>query len=89
MFILCNSVAKISKKKDIMSQKVVIGIDTVRYNLIEALTQNNVAPNIKRLIKHGTLKRMSSFVPEVSSVDCSSIIDVEPEQYGVYGFIVK
>jgi len=48
-----------------MSQKVILGIDTVRYNLIEELTQNNVAPNIKRIMKHGTLKRMSSFIFEL------------------------
>lgn len=70
-----------------MSKKVIIGIDGVPHNLITNLTQSDVMPNMKRIIKRGTFKQMSSSIPEISSVAWSSIITgANPGQHGIYGF---
>lgn len=66
---------------------IIIGLDGVPYSLIKSLTMSGAMPYTKKLVENGTLKRISSVLPEVSSVAWSSIITGEnPGRHGVFGF---
>lgn len=69
------------------SKTVIIGIDGVPYSLMEDLSDRGVMPNFEELRKEGTFTKMSSSIPEISSVSWSSIITGKnPGEHGVYGF---
>lgn len=69
------------------SKLVIIGLDGAPYDLIEDLTQKGVMPNMAELLKKGQFRRMTSSIPEVSSVAWSSIITGKnPGEHGIYGF---
>lgn len=66
---------------------VVIGIDGVPYGLMKDLSDRGVMPHFKQLRAEGTFVKMSSSIPEISSVSWSSIITGKnPGEHGVYGF---
>lgn len=66
---------------------VIIGLDGVPYELLKDFSEKGVMPNTKRLISMGTLKKMRSSIPAVSSVAWSSIITgVNPGEHGIFGF---
>jgi predicted AlkP superfamily phosphohydrolase/phosphomutase len=67
---------------------IVLGLDGVPYGLIKNLSGNGVMPNLGFLIKQGTLCKMESSVPEISSVAWASIITGKnPGEHGIYGFM--
>jgi len=66
---------------------VIIGLDGVPISLIKRLTEQNVMPNLKEVLKDGVLRKMRSSLPEVSAVSWSSIITGKnPGEHGVFGF---
>ncbi|MFQ6076887.1 MAG: alkaline phosphatase family protein [Candidatus Bathyarchaeia archaeon] len=66
---------------------MIIGIDGVPYNLMEDLSSRDIMPNFRRLRGEGVFTKMSSSIPEISSVSWSSIITGKnPGEHGVYGF---
>ncbi len=66
---------------------IIIGLDGVPHSLIKSLTMSGAMPYTKKLVESGILKKISSVLPEVSSVAWSSIITGEnPGRHGVFGF---
>jgi len=66
---------------------VIIGIDGVPFRLIDDLSQNGTMPSFGTLLEEGVFKKMSSSIPEVSSVSWSSIITGKnPGEHGIFGF---
>jgi predicted AlkP superfamily phosphohydrolase/phosphomutase len=69
-------------------RNVIIGLDGVPYELILDLTEKNIMPNFKRLLEIGTLAKMESCIPEISSSSWSSIITGKNiAEHGIFGFI--
>ena len=72
---------------DSASRRVIIGLDGVPFEMLERLAQRDVMPHTGRLINGGVFRRMSSTIPEVSSVAWSSVITgSNPGQHGIFGF---
>lgn len=66
---------------------VVLGIDGVPHSLLVELMANGVMPNMQRLAQGGTLRRMESTLPCVSSVAWTSFrTGVNPGRMGLTGF---
>jgi len=66
---------------------VIIGIDGVPYGLMKGFSDGGVMSNFEKLRKEGVFVKMSSSIPEISSVSWSSIITGKnPGEHGVYGF---
>jgi predicted AlkP superfamily phosphohydrolase/phosphomutase len=66
---------------------VVIGLDGVPYSLLQDLFSREVMPQMARLVEAGTLQRMESTLPCVSSVAWTSFrTGVNPGQHGITGF---
>jgi predicted AlkP superfamily phosphohydrolase/phosphomutase len=66
---------------------VVIGLDGVPYSLLQDLFSRGVMPQMARLVEAGTLQRMESTLPCVSSVAWTSFrTGVNPGQHGITGF---
>ncbi|RKY27315.1 MAG: hypothetical protein DRP61_04410, partial [Candidatus Omnitrophota bacterium] len=67
-----------------MKKIVIIGLDGVPFELIKDLSDKEVMPNTSQIIQEGDLRRMSSSLPEVSSVAWSSIITGKnPAEHGI------
>jgi hypothetical protein len=65
----------------------VIGLDGVGAPLIEALTDAGVMPRMAALRRGGTLARMTSSIPTISSVSWSGFMTgTNPGRHGIYGF---
>ena len=65
----------------------VLGLDGVGAPLVEALTDAGVMPRLAALRRTGTLGRMTSSLPTVSSVSWSSVMTgVNPGRHGIFGF---
>src|SRR5947207_3976676 len=67
---------------------VVLGIDGVPHSLLLKLISSGIMPNMARLVEAGTLGRMQSTLPSVSSVAWTSFrTGLNPGQHGITGFI--
>ncbi len=67
---------------------VIIGFDGTPFRLINDFSSNNIMPNMKKILDAGTLRKMASSIPDVSSVAWSSIITGKnPGEHGIYGFM--
>src|SRR6266446_1361953 len=66
---------------------VVLGLDGVPYSMLRDLISCGVMPQMARLVDAGTLQRMESTLPCVSSVAWTSFrTGVNPGQHGITGF---
>jgi len=66
---------------------VVLGLDGVPYSMLRDLISCGVMPQMARLVEAGTLQRMESTLPCVSSVAWTSFrTGVNPGQHGITGF---
>lgn len=73
-----------SKKKRV----VVIGLDGVPHSFIQAMINRGELPNFKSLLPEGSLARMESTIPCVSSVAWSSYMTGRnPGKHNIYGFV--
>ncbi len=78
--------AKLRKEKP--QRVVLIGLDGTPYTFMQRLIQEGRAPNAARLAKQGSLLRMDSTWPWVSSVAWSSMMTgVNPAKHNIFGFI--
>ncbi len=67
---------------------VFIGLDGTPYTFLQRLIAEGKAPNAARLAGQGSLLRMDSVWPWVSSVAWSSMMTgVNPAKHGIFGFI--
>jgi len=65
----------------------VIGLDGVGAPLVEALADAGVMPRMAALRRAGTLARMTSSIPTISSVSWSGLMTgTNPGRHGIYGF---
>lgn len=66
---------------------VVLGLDGVPHSMLRDLISQGVMPQTARLVEAGTLQRMESTLPCVSSVAWTSFrTGVNPGQHGITGF---
>lgn len=66
---------------------VVLGLDGVPYSMLKKLIADGVMPRMARLVESGTLQRMESTMPCVSSVAWTSFrTSLNPGQHGITGF---
>ena len=78
--------AKLRKEKT--RRVVFIGLDGTPYTFMRRLIQEGRAPNAARLAEQGSLLRMDSIWPWVSSVAWSTMMTgVNPAKHNIYGFI--
>lgn len=69
---------------------VVISLDGVPYSFVKARTAAGDLPNFKRLLDNGSLQRMNSVQPCVSSVAWASFMTGKnPGKHNIFGFIDK
>ncbi len=74
------------KKKE--RRVVFIGIDGTPFTFMQRLIAEGRAPNAKRLAEQGSLLRMDSMWPWVSSVAWSTMMTgVNPAKHNIFGFI--
>ncbi|HIC88623.1 MAG TPA: nucleotide pyrophosphatase, partial [Anaerolineae bacterium] len=75
-------------KKRHAPQVVFIGLDGTPYSLIQRMISEGVMPNMAELAQEGSLRRMSSVYPWVSSVAWSTFMTgCNPAKHGIYGFV--
>ncbi|NUO80737.1 alkaline phosphatase family protein, partial [candidate division KSB1 bacterium] len=68
----------------------VISIDGVPYNFMQQQMAQGRFPNFKRLTQHGSLRRMNSVHPCLSSVAWSSYMTGKnPAQHNIFGFVER
>jgi predicted AlkP superfamily phosphohydrolase/phosphomutase len=66
---------------------VVLGLDGVPHSMLKELMANGTMPNMARLVAAGTLRRMQSTLPSVSSVAWTSFrTGLNPGLHGITGF---
>lgn len=76
------------KGKDSPHRVVFIGIDGMPFTFMKRLIDEGRAPNAARLAQQGSLLRMDSVWPWVSSVAWSTMMTgVNPAKHNIYGFI--
>jgi predicted AlkP superfamily phosphohydrolase/phosphomutase len=69
------------------ARTVIIGLDGVPFEMVVAMAESGVMPNVKRIIGAGAIKRTSSTIPDISSVAWSSIITgCDAGEHGIFGF---
>jgi predicted AlkP superfamily phosphohydrolase/phosphomutase len=76
-------------KKDREEKKVVVvGLDGVPHSLLVDYMERGLMPELSELCKKGTLLKMKSTIPEVSSVAWSSFLTGKnPGEHGIFGFM--
>jgi len=80
--------AKLRKEKEKPRRIVFIGLDGTPYTFMQRLIQEGRAPNAARLVEQGSLLRMDSIWPWVSSVAWSTMMTgVNPAKHNIFGFI--
>lgn len=77
-------------KKKSPARVVVISIDGVPHSFLQARIAAGALPNFKKLLEHGSLHRMNSVQPCVSSVAWASYMTGKnPGKHNIFGFIEK
>lgn len=67
---------------------VIIGLDGVPYTLLREYIERGMMPNLSGMCAEGSLYRMRSTLPEVSSVAWSSFMTGKnPAEHGIFGFM--
>lgn len=67
---------------------VLVGLDGTPYTLVKRLIAEGRAPNLARLAEQGSLLRMNSTWPWVSSVAWSTMMTgVNPGKHNIFGFV--
>jgi predicted AlkP superfamily phosphohydrolase/phosphomutase len=74
-------------KKEQPQRIVFLGLDGTPYTFIKRLIEEGRAPNMARLVQQGSLLRMDSMWPWVSSVAWSTMMTgVNPAKHNIFGF---
>lgn len=71
-----------------VKKALIIGLDGVPYSLLSTYLQNDVMPNLKKILSQGSmLYQMNASIPDISSVSWTSFnTGVNPGEHGIYGF---
>jgi predicted AlkP superfamily phosphohydrolase/phosphomutase len=65
-----------------------IGLDGTPFSLLQRMLADGIMPNLAALAREGSLRRMTSVYPWVSSVAWTTIqTGVNPAKHGIYGFV--
>ncbi len=65
-----------------------IGLDGTPHSLLQRMLAEGIMPNVAALVGEGSLRRMTSVYPWVSSVAWTTIqTGVNPGKHGIYGFV--
>ena len=65
-----------------------IGLDGTPYSLLQQMLADGFMPNLAALVGEGSLRRMTSIYPWVSSVAWTTLqTGVNPAKHGIYGFV--
>jgi predicted AlkP superfamily phosphohydrolase/phosphomutase len=79
---------KLRRGKEKPRRVVFIGLDGTPYTFMKRLIEEGRAPNAARLVEQGSLLRMDSVWPWVSSVAWSTMMTgVNPAKHNIFGFI--
>ena len=74
-------------KKPSMQKTVVLGLDGAPYTLIRRLVSQGRLPHISKLLGEGTLARMTTSLPDISSVAWASFMTGKnPGKHNIFGF---
>ncbi|MCC7353844.1 MAG: alkaline phosphatase family protein [Anaerolineae bacterium] len=66
----------------------VIGLDGTPHSLLQRMVAEGVMPNVASLLRAGSLRRMTSVYPWVSSVAWSTFMTgCNPARHGIFGFV--
>ena len=66
----------------------VLGIDGTPFTFIQKMMNKNKFPNLKKLVGHGSLLRMNSVIPCISSVAWTSFLTgVNLGKHNIQGFV--
>lgn len=75
-------------KKDKGARVFVISIDGVPHSFLQKNLKNGKFPNFKRFLQSGTIRRMNSVQPTISSVAWSSYMTGKnPGKHNIFGFV--
>lgn len=76
------------RSKPSRRRAILVGLDGTPCSLVRRLADDGTMPNMRRLIEEGSLRPMTTTIPEISSVAWSSFMTgVNPGKHGVYGFL--
>ncbi len=79
-----------SRRGEERRRLLVLGIDGVPYGLVQQLTDRGDMPYLASLRASGTLLRMRSSMPPISSVAWTSFLTgVNPAKHGIFGFVER
>jgi len=71
-----------------VSRVLVVGLDGVPYSFITKRAEEGKLPRFRELLLEGSIRRMRSVIPTVSSVAWSTYMTGKnPGKHGIYGFI--
>jgi len=66
----------------------ILGIDGVPFSLLQEALAKDMMPNFKRLSQQGSLIKMNSVIPTISSVAWATFAcGVNPAKHNIYGFV--
>lgn len=73
---------------DTPRRAVMIGLDGTPCSLLRRLAADGTMPNVAKILGTGSLRTMTTTIPEISSVAWSSFMTgTNPGKHGVYGFL--
>jgi len=78
----------LSKTKPSTPRLIVIGLDGTPFTFIQRMLTEGRMPNFQSLISLGSIKRMNSVIPTISSVAWSTFMTGKnPAKHGIFGFV--
>jgi len=77
-----------SQGRDNFPRVCCIGLDGAPHSLIQRMVAEGVMPKLAAIVREGSLRRMTSVYPWVSSVAWTTLqTGVNPGKHGIYGFV--
>lgn len=85
---LASSILRSHPSRSDVRRVCCIGLDGTPYSLLQRMLADGVMPNLAALVREGSLRRMTSVYPWVSSVAWTTLqTGVNPAKHGIYGFV--
>ena len=67
---------------------IVIGLDGTPYSFVQRMFSEGRMPNFQKLVSRGSIQRMNSVIPTISSVAWSTFMTGKnPAKHGIFGFV--
>src|SRR3990172_4099646 len=81
---------KLFGSKKVSRKALIIGLDGVPYTTMTKFMADGLMPNTSALVKTGTLRRMTTSLPEVSSFAWTSFMTgVNPGRHGKRSIVIN